>query len=59
VHKALLSPAAGKLPQQAQKKKSDRNRSKTLLLQSPAMDPANLRRKDTTKGPPLRILSLG
>jgi hypothetical protein len=36
VHKALLSPAAGKLPQQAQKKKSDRNRSKTLLLQSPA-----------------------
>lgn len=23
------------------------------------MDPANLRRKDTTKGPPLRILSLG
>jgi hypothetical protein len=23
------------------------------------MDEANLRRKDTTKGPPLRILSLG
>lgn len=23
------------------------------------MDPVNLRRKDTTKGPPLRILSLG